>query len=186
MTRRESPKASASPSLPASRGLKSLRDKGDRMNSRFAFDRLREREGLGPHVINKTRVSRLLAILEHLREVEKWRAVALTDKQSFEWASPEAVHRHCPVFNPPVPTDPTAEPKPTKAQQTSLELATALEEIDDLKQKLKQTDGSLFDLKHDHAADIARTIAETIGETRWQSIRKAVDALYKARPRPAG
>jgi hypothetical protein len=85
------------------RGLKTLKDKAERIGGRFTFDRLREREGLGgrdkhgKEILNKTRVSRLLAILEHVAEVEKWRA-DLTDKQRFDWASPEAVWRHCPVF----------------------------------------------------------------------------------------
>src|SRR5262245_12190048 len=85
------------------RGLKTLKDKAERLGGRFTFDRLRQREGLGgrdkqgKEILNKTRVSRLLAILEHVAEVEKWRA-DLTNKQRFDWASPEAVWRHCPVF----------------------------------------------------------------------------------------
>jgi hypothetical protein len=85
------------------RALKVLKDKAERIGGRFTFDRLREREGLGgkrrdgTDVLNKTRVSRLLAILEHLAEVDNWRK-ELTDKRRFEWASPEAVWRHCPVF----------------------------------------------------------------------------------------
>jgi hypothetical protein len=92
------------------RGLKTLKDKAERIGGRFAFDRLREREGLGgrdkhgKEILNKTRVSRLLAILEHVAEVEKWRA-ELTNKQRFDWASPEAVWRHCPVFANPKPAD---------------------------------------------------------------------------------
>ena len=85
------------------RGLRSLKDKADRIGGKFTFDRLREREGLGgkrrdgTDILGKARVSRLLAILEHLPEVETWRA-DITDKQRFDWASPEAVYRHCPVF----------------------------------------------------------------------------------------
>jgi hypothetical protein len=88
------------------RGLQTLKDKAERIGGRFTFDKLREREGLGgrdkqgKEVLNKTRVSRLLAILDNLSEVERWRG-QLTGKQRFDWASPEAVFRHCPVFTKP-------------------------------------------------------------------------------------
>ena len=61
-------------------GLKALHDKADRIGGKFTFNRLREREGLGgtgrdgTEIINKTRVSRLLAILDNESEVVKWRA----------------------------------------------------------------------------------------------------------------
>ncbi len=78
-------------------GLKALHDLADELGGKKTYDRLREREGLGRDVINKSRSSRLLAIIDKLSEVEGWRAT-LTDNQRFEWASPEAVHRHCPLF----------------------------------------------------------------------------------------
>jgi hypothetical protein len=111
------------------RGLRALKDKADRIGGRFTFDRLREREGLGgkrrdgTDVLNKTRVSRLLAILERLPEVEAWRADKLTDKQRFEWASPEAVWRHCPVFAKPKGDDDERAPSPyEQLKQTNIEL----------------------------------------------------------------
>src|SRR6516225_409258 len=75
------------------RGLKVLKDKAERLNlGRKTFDILREREGLGKDQINKTRVSRLLAILDDLPAIEEWRSSnKLTDKQRFEWSSPEAI-----------------------------------------------------------------------------------------------
>ena len=88
------------------RGLQTLKDKAERIGGRFTFDRLREREGLGGRdkhgkaVLNKTRVSRLLAIIYNLPDVERWRA-GLNEKQRFDWASPEAVFRHCSVFTKP-------------------------------------------------------------------------------------
>jgi hypothetical protein len=81
------------------RGLKALKDKAQRIGGKATFDRLREREGLGGRnkagleILNKTRVSRLLSILDRIAEVEAWRA-QLTDKERFTWASPEAVWRH--------------------------------------------------------------------------------------------
>jgi hypothetical protein len=92
------------------RGLKALHDKAEQIGGKRTYDRLREREGLGKDVINKTRSSRLIAIIDRLTEVGAWRD-GLTDKQRFEWASPEAVHRHCPVFHKPKLT--TSKPKPS-------------------------------------------------------------------------
>jgi hypothetical protein len=171
------------------RGLRTLKDKADRIGGRFTFDRLREREGLGgkrrdgTDILNKTRVSRLLAILDDLSEVEKWRAEKLTDKQRFDWASLEAVFRHCPVFAEPK----SDEPKPpSKAKQTSEALAKALQENHHLKERLKQADGSLFDIKHDTAENIGRAIADNISEAKFKNIVKAATQRYKAKQHPAG
>src|SRR5262249_37311974 len=84
------------------RGLQTLKDKAVQIGGKATFDRLREREGLGGKVdghdiLNKTRVSRLLSILDNLPAVETWRAER-TPKQRYSWASPEAVFKHCPVF----------------------------------------------------------------------------------------
>lgn len=92
------------------RGLKALHDKAEAIGGKKTYDRLRQREGLGKDVINKTRSSRLLAIIDRLTEVAAWRD-SLTDKQRFTWASPEAVHRHCPIFHTPKST---TKPKPSK------------------------------------------------------------------------
>ena len=67
----------------------------------------RAREGLGKDIIRKSRSSRLIAIIDNLPAVEAWRADDLDDKQRFDWASREAVHRHCPLFAKDKP-----EPKP--------------------------------------------------------------------------
>jgi hypothetical protein len=107
-------------------GLKVLHDFADEIGGKKTYDKLREREGLGRDVINKSRSSRLLAIIDNLPAVEEWRAT-LTPKQRFEWASPEAVHRHCPVFakDKPQRVDKPASP----AEQDRMALAAALEEI---------------------------------------------------------
>jgi hypothetical protein len=78
-------------------------------------------------------------------------------------------------------TSPMARLKDLNAEQAR--------EIEHLKERLataEQRDGSLFDLKRDNAHDIARTIAENIGEGRWKNIKKAVDEHYKTKLRPAG
>jgi hypothetical protein len=172
------------------RGLRALKDKAERLGGRFTFDRLREREGLGGRdkqgrdILNKTRVSRLLAILEPLSEVEKWRAEKLTDKQRFEWASPEAVWRHCPVF---------ANPKAEDANKAEAEVkmspvALLKQEIAQL--KARQADGSLFDLKADEVKDIAQVIVANISEHKANALASAIAAAVKDRRRkrqtPAG
>jgi hypothetical protein len=82
------------------RGLKALHDKAVGLGGKKTYDRLRAREGLGREVINKTRSSRLLAIIDNLTEVGRWRD-GLTESERFKWASPEAVHVHCPLFKKP-------------------------------------------------------------------------------------
>ena len=79
------------------RALKALHIKAEQLKRKKAYNVLREREGLGVDIIKKSRSSRLLKIIDNLPEVEKWRAT-LTDAERFDWASPEAVHRHCPLF----------------------------------------------------------------------------------------
>jgi hypothetical protein len=79
------------------RALKALHIKAEQLKRKKAYNILREREGLGMDIIKKSRSSRLLKIIDNLPEVEKWRAT-LTDAERFEWASPEAVHKHCPLF----------------------------------------------------------------------------------------
>jgi hypothetical protein len=115
------------------RALKLLRDKADRIGGRFTFDLLRQREGLGGkdhlgrEILNKTRVSRLLAILDRLEEVQQWRA-RLSDGQRFAWSSAEAVHQHCPLFQ--KPDDEDEEPAQKAARSTTAKLIEALEALD--------------------------------------------------------
>jgi hypothetical protein len=58
--------------------------------TRHAFNDLRDQNGLGDRFFNKTRVSKLLRVMDELEAVDKWRAT-LTEKQRFEWASPDAI-----------------------------------------------------------------------------------------------
>ena len=88
--------------------LKALHDKAEGIGGKKTYDLLREREGLGKDVIGASRSSRLIAIIDNLDAVKAWREDKLDDKQRFEWASPEAVHRHCPVFA-------KDKPEPTKS-----------------------------------------------------------------------
>jgi hypothetical protein len=119
--------------------LKLLRDKADRIGGRFTFDLLRQREGLGGkdhlgrEILSKSRVSRLLAILARLEEVQQWRA-KLSEGQRFEWASPEAVYKHCPLFFQ-QPDDEDAASSRGAARSTTARLIEALEALDEERAK---------------------------------------------------
>jgi hypothetical protein len=156
------------------RGLKTLRDKADRLGGRFTFDRLREREGLGKDVFDESRVSRLLAILEREREVVEWRAKKLTDKQRFEWASPEAITRHCPVFAKPK-IDGEAKLSPyAQMKQANI---TLQEENEMLKQR---EDGDRFK-PTDTSDDIATVLVGMFSKEKARDIANRVLAKLKER-----
>jgi hypothetical protein len=158
-------------------GLKVLRDKADRIGGRFTFDRLREREGLGKGTLNKTRVSRLLAIIdiENYPAVTTWRST-LTQNERFKYASPEAVHRRCPQFARPKTKDEGLSPM-QKLKQT---IAVLEEENHKLKQDARHTDGDLW-RPTDKPADIARVMFEKLGPSKARNTAKAILALCGAK-----
>lgn len=102
------------------RGLKALHVKAEQLGGKQTYDRLRERESLGKEIITKTRSSPLLAIIDNLSAVEAWRADELDDKERFNWASPEAAHRHCPVFAK------DKEPRPLNIERALNKIAEAM------------------------------------------------------------
>jgi hypothetical protein len=109
------------------RGLQLLRKKADLLGTRNAFNDLRDQNGLGDRFFNKTQVSKLLRVMDELEAVDKWRAT-LTEKQRFEWASPDAIIRHCPVFNPPPGADAMRKPSAyAKLERTNDDLARELD-----------------------------------------------------------
>jgi len=165
------------------RALSTLQAKAERQGGKFTFGRLCEQNGLGETIIHKTVRSRLLQIMERLPEVEKWRQT-LTEKQQFEWASPSAVFKHCYLFKQiKAPAEGDDEDPPLTTKQA---LAAALEKIHQLEQQLKNTDGSLFDLKRDSAADIGRTIVGAVAEHKAKNIAVAINDGLKAKKVPAG
>jgi hypothetical protein len=91
------------------RAVAALRNHADRLiekgwAARTTFPRLIEQQGLG-QLLDKAKMSRLLAIMDRLPEVQAWHAT-LTLKEQSAWASPDSIMRKCPAFNEP------AEPKP--------------------------------------------------------------------------
>lgn len=138
------------------RGLQVLRAKADRMGGRQTFDRLREQAGLGQQHLDKTVVSKLLRMMDELAVVQAWR-VTLTEKERFEWASPSAVLKHCPVFSKPKAEDGDAEPAPSPMAKLKNAKADLEHENAHLKEQLAATslrDGSLYDLHKSSAKDI--------------------------------
>jgi hypothetical protein len=173
------------------RGLRALKDKAERIGGRFTFDRLREREGLGgrdkqgKEILNKTRVSRLLAILDNIAAVEGWRAT-LTEKQRFDWASPEAVFRHCPVFA--APLDEEGKRKPSPYAQMKQANIVLQEENAQLKQR---GDGDTFNPKTSSPREIALALVGQLAPYRgkaekvWHELGALVKPK-KATAEPAG
>ena len=77
------------------RGLQTLRDRAERIGGRKTFQRLRDQQGIGQ--LDKGIVSRLLKIMDNLSQVTEWHST-LGEAQQVEWASPNAVYKHCPLF----------------------------------------------------------------------------------------
>jgi hypothetical protein len=186
------------------RGLKALHDKADLSGGKITYDRLREREGLGKDVINKTRSSRLLAILDNLTAVGAWRD-SLTEKQRFAWASPEAVHIHCPIFAKPKPAA-TASTKPAGKTTKAATVAAPVDgkivedlkrEVAELKEKLKaaskqqrQPDGDFEALRSAYAAGFASKVKKAKDKAAQERASKEeqatlVKAISAAMHRPA-
>lgn len=159
-----------------------LKAKADSIGGRKAFDLLRTREGLGPEVVHKSRVSRLLTILARLDEVESWRAT-LTDPQRTEWASSEAIYKHCPLFRP-QPKDggedaALSPPRPSAKAQ----LANALAEQADLASLVERLERELA-MRNDEVTDLERQVMllrseQALTLKRALAAEKAMDTLTK-------
>ena len=173
------------------RGLQLLRKKAGQIGTRNAFNDLRDQHGFGERFYNKTLVSKLLRVMDELEAVEKWRAT-LTEKQRFEWASPDAIIRHCPVFNPP----PAADAKRKTSAYAKLEQTN-----DDLRPRTgcsqgiaeleaaQPDQGSLFglDLKNDKPDNIAEAIIGNVDLGRAEKIARAILKAIRAKSqKPAG
>ena len=172
------------------RGLELLRKKADLLGTRHAFNDLRDQNGLGDRFFNKTRVSKLLRVMDELEAVDKWRAT-LTVKQRFEWASPDAIIRHCPVFNPPPAANAMRKPSAyAKLERTNDDLAR---ELDAAKAHIAELEaaqpdqGSLFglDLKNDKPDNIADAIIGNVDLLRAEEIAKAMLLAISIKKRAA-
>ena len=159
------------------------RDIADRRGGGKTFMRLIEQQGLD-RIINKTTASTLLRIMERLSEVTAWHET-LTEKQQIDWAAPTTILKRCPVFAQPKPDN--ADKPPTKGEQDRMALAAAIEENERLKQQLKRSDGSLFDLKRDTAEDIVAAMLANVSPPKVAAIGKGLlDGLKRKQQKPAG
>ena len=66
------------------------------------------------------------------------------------------------------------------------QLAERDRKIAQLEQQLAKSDGSLFDLKHDTADDIAAAIVGSVGESKAKGIASQIAAKLKQKQNPAG
>lgn len=124
------------------------------------FMRLIEQQGLG-RVISKSTASMLLRVMAELPKVTAWHET-LTERQQIDWAAPMTIIRRCPVFNTPKTNDNEEEPKLTKGEQERLELAAALEKVDQLEKQLKLNDGDSFDPKTSSPREIADALVRAL------------------------
>jgi hypothetical protein len=160
--------------------LKSLRAKADRLKGRKTFDRLREQAGLGTKLLDKTMASKLLRIMDELPAVKSWRE-GLTEKERFDWASPGAVLKHCPVFAKPETDN---EKKPSKLEQTESSLAAALEENAKLKKEIDAGGGDLWTV-NDRPQDIARVMVTKLSRTKAERVAREIMRLLAEKREPA-
>lgn len=94
------------------KGIRILRQRADRIGGRKTFHRLLAEQGFrvdGPKLerqFDKTSATRLLQVMEQETEVRIWHQ-ELTPLEQAEWASPNAILRHCPIFAKPKRTEPS-------------------------------------------------------------------------------
>jgi hypothetical protein len=135
------------------KGIRTLRQRADRLGGRKTFQRLMAEQGLridGPkseRQFDKTTAVRLLQVMEQETEVRIWHDQLPPARQA-EWASPNAILRHCPIFAKPKLTKPSASPY-AQLKQAHMVL---LEENEKLK---RQGTEHLFDPENSTDREIA-------------------------------
>jgi hypothetical protein len=135
------------------KGIRTLRQRADRLGGRKTFQRLMAEQGFridGPkseRQFDKTTAVRLLQVMEQETEVRIWHD-QLSPARQAEWASPNAILRHCPIFAKPKPADPSPSPY-AQLKQAHMVL---LEENEKLKQ---QGTEHLFDPENSTDREIA-------------------------------
>ncbi len=167
--------------LTVGEAIKVLRHKADLDGRKPVFKRLMRQNGFAMDEPNKVidpgLVTHLLDVLKHKADVIKWHE-SLTPKQKREWAAPNTIKKHCPIFAKPV--DPDKEKPMTKAEQDRMALAAALEEIEQLKQR---EDGDSYNPKTSSAKEIARALFDQLQPYagKLEKVIKELQALLKPR-----
>jgi hypothetical protein len=144
------------------------RTRADRVGGGKTFRRILDQQGLGM-VVPPATATRLEAIMASLVAVEEWRA-GLTDKQRFNWASPSAVFKRCPVF---AKDRATLRPNMTSSQP-------AIADPKKVGKLLEQQDERIKELEKELEA--ARELAADGGPLTIEQVTAALIALVQDEP----
>jgi hypothetical protein len=168
-----------------------MRQLADEKGGRKTFVRLLEQNGCGPGEIEeiggKATLTRLVQIAEHEMEVREWYHELRRDEQ-LRWAAPTTIFKHCSVFH---KGEDGVTGTPTAVKRKRLDTAKSLKvELDRANERIKEleeeSDGSLFDLCHDSADDIATTIVGSISAHKAGTLARRILKLLKDAKQPAG
>jgi hypothetical protein len=154
-----------------------------------AFAELMKADDL--HTMDKTSISAVLWIgddPERIRILRQMRE-AMTPGQRSRLNSPITARQRVDTILKARQDGPGAE-EAVRASPVALLKEQVMEqarEIADLQTKLAKHDaGSLFDLKHDKADDIAVAIVNSVSEHKAKAIANGIAAWFKTRQKPAG
>ncbi len=168
--------------LTVGEAIKVLRHKADLDGRKPVFKRLMRQNGFAmdepDKVIDPGLVTHLLDVLKHKADVIKWHE-SLTPKQKREWAAPNTIKKHCPIFAKPDDGEPK-EPKMTPGEKDRMALAAALEEIEQLK---KREDGDTFNPKTSSVKEIARALIDQLEPFNGKAERVAKEMLVLIKAR---
>jgi hypothetical protein len=149
------------------RAVEIARTRADQWGSRSAFERILNQQGIA-HALGaewssqKTTAYKLLKILDHLPEIEAWRAELPREKQ-FAWQAPTTIFKHYPPFK---ADKPERKPKP-KADAEAIDEITAdlRKAADDIVTKTS-AGAQAFDLSPEMIEESARNFIAIYGEER--------------------
>jgi hypothetical protein len=131
--------------------------------------------------------SHLFWCLDYRNEIEQWRETLATNERA-RLNHPTAMKRRYEATRRVAPEDAAPGVRETRTQKMEREVERLTGEIDALRRRA-EADGSLFDLKQDRVADIARVIAERMSPGRLKALQQALAgeiARLKAQKAQAG
>jgi len=125
--------------------------------------------------IDKGARSRLLDCLEHIVEIEKWRA-RLTDSERFKLNHPDTVLRKWKAAT--VAPDPNAAPKSSPYKKLQAEHMALIEERDRYKREVERGGGDLWS-KTDRVRDISKVMIDRLGKTKAEKVAREILSALK-------
>jgi hypothetical protein len=162
------------------RAVELARSKADEIGGRSAFERILNQQGLA-HALGrnwnsqKAAATKLLRILEHLPEVEQWRA-ELSREQRFAWQAPSTIYTHCPLF---AKDKPERKPKPKADAEAIGEVTTDLRQAAD-KIVSKVSGAAMFDLSTpEMVKESASNFIEIYGAEQSMTFARTVIAMLE-------